>query len=117
MFTNSGRSFVVRPVITNTDPKASRTVRPVADVARLRDTRGNTYTRQYLTNEFREPIPIMLQIDREQAVPPSGTLRDLLAFEEPPESADLLLTLDAAAYGGSGSITFEIPSEDKRRGR
>ena len=114
LYQSNSLGLVVVLLIETHDKTKVYKVEGSTEMATLTDTLGNEIPGKKLTDEFGFPCRIQNQLNprRSHEVRSDGPLIDTLDFDKPVEAAtDLMLHLDARAFGGSDDIYFEIPVE------
>lgn len=107
---SSGASLLIQLQIENTDRTKNAVAGAATPRARLKDNFGNDIPRVWLKTDFGFKCRTGGQLDGRVDVRADEPVTDLLTFDRPVPAATLLtLQLDAAVYGGTGDVVFEIP--------
>jgi pSer/pThr/pTyr-binding forkhead associated (FHA) protein len=105
-------ALVVELALTNHNPEQTLTAHGQARSARLEDSTGRAFRALRATNELglENAIDGQIRSGAGREVLADADERDVLVFEPPgPDAGDLVLILDAAKYGGTGSVRVRIP--------
>jgi pSer/pThr/pTyr-binding forkhead associated (FHA) protein len=105
-------ALVVELALKNYNPEQTLTAHGQVRSARLEDDAGHAYRALRATNELglENAIDGQIRSGSGRAVRADADERDVLVFEPPgPDAGDLVLILDAAKYGGTGTVKVRIP--------
>jgi hypothetical protein len=112
---SSSSGVLIALQTSTTDATKEHAAKGAISSATLKDQFGNSLSTMRLKTDFGFTCEINGQLKggSSYTVRSDRPLGDLLVFDEPvPAASTLILTVDAANYGGKGELKFEIPESE-----